>query len=158
MNVDKDDAAFRELLRERLERVDAKLTAVTMEIGELRERERDLAAQRGHLAALIGPDAVPAVVPSGVTSARSVGNGGEESSTADLVVRLLEELGRPLHYREIESQLRQRGWAVAGGKDPANTLLARYFRDARLYRPKRGVYDLRSNDPDARSIGSRKRS
>ena len=155
---DKDDAAFRELLRERLDRVDVELSEVTKQISELREQKRVLKTERGHLAALIEPNTVAALAPNGTRSTRSVGSRGKESSTADLVVELLKELDRPLHYRDIERELRERGLAAAGGKDPANTLLARYFKDRRLYRPKRGTYQLRSKDPDARSVGSRKRS
>ncbi|MGI8925414.1 MAG: hypothetical protein ACR2HN_02060 [Tepidiformaceae bacterium] len=61
-------------------------------------------------------------------------------SLADEVVELLRELGRPLHYRDIEEALRSRGKYHGGGKDPANALLATYFNDQRLERPSRGTY------------------
>ena len=65
-------------------------------------------------------------------------------ATADDVVELLRQTGGPLHYTAIESELRARGFLTAGGKNPANTLLARYFNDPRLTRPKRGTYTLRT--------------
>jgi hypothetical protein len=77
-------------------------------------------------------------------------------SPADLVVRLLNETG-PLHYREIERQLRARGWYQAGGVDPANTLLSKYFRDPRLYRPQRGVYAVRPEGRTVQSVGTKRR-
>ena len=63
-------------------------------------------------------------------------------SPADLVVELLEEVGGPLHYREIEQRLRESGKFEAGGRDPANTLLGRFFNEPRLTRTGRGTYSL----------------
>ncbi|HXF50331.1 MAG TPA: winged helix-turn-helix domain-containing protein [Dehalococcoidia bacterium] len=78
-------------------------------------------------------------------------------SLADMVVDLLREAGEPLHYREIEKRLRAKGLYKAGGRDPANTLLAHYFNDPRLFRPRRGTYALREWQPDALSVGTRRR-
>lgn len=64
-------------------------------------------------------------------------------SDADLVVEYLREVGKPLHYRQIYDGLHKRGLDV-GGKDPANTLLSRYFNDPRLERVGRGTYALKS--------------
>ena len=64
------------------------------------------------------------------------------AAPADLVVALLEEVGTPLHYREIERRLRESGKFEAGGRDPANTLLGRFFNDPRLHRTGRGTYAL----------------
>ena len=79
-----------------------------------------------------------------------------DDAVADLVVQLLRETG-PLHYVEIERQLRLRGWYRAGGKKPASTLLARYFDDPRLYRPRRGIYAVRPDDRIVVSAGVRKK-
>ena len=78
-----------------------------------------------------------------------------QEHAADLVVRLLKDSQRPLHYREIERELRERGWYTAGGVDPANTLLAKYFKDDRLYRPSKGVYALRPDGAPVRNAGAR---
>lgn len=59
----------------------------------------------------------------------------------DAVVALLEEVGEPLHYRDIHQRLEERGHRVSG-VDPAATLLSRFFKDPRLYRPRRGTYGL----------------
>ncbi|MCY3655336.1 MAG: hypothetical protein OXG95_01845 [Chloroflexi bacterium] len=64
------------------------------------------------------------------------------TSPADLVVALLGEVGAPLHYREIERRLRETGSFEAGGRDPADTLLSRFFNDPRLRRVGRGTYGL----------------
>ena len=68
--------------------------------------------------------------------------GSSRSSPADLVVALLQDVGTPLHYREIERRLRESGKFEAGGRDPANTLLGRFFNDPRLHRTGRGTYAL----------------
>ncbi len=59
---------------------------------------------------------------------------------ADDVVDLLATAGTPMHYREIERELRQRGFETGAGQDPANALLATYFNDPRLERVSSGTY------------------
>ena len=122
-------------------------------IAEISTRERrrsELEEQISHIDALLGKCAV--MEPA---SAAEAGDSGSGNETADLVVDLLREVGRPLHYREIEQELRARGAIQAEGKNPANTLLARYFNDPRLYRPARGTYDLR-NGRSVRSVGTKR--
>ena len=69
-------------------------------------------------------------------------------SSADLVVDLLKSVGEPLHYRDIYEELktneffRAAGPGSLGDVDPAATLLSRFFKDPRLYRPRRGTYAL----------------
>jgi hypothetical protein len=84
------------------------------------------------------------------------GSHSSSGTDADKVVSLLTDVGRPMHYREIERELRARGQPTAGGQDPANTLLARYFDDERLYRPSRGTYALREWNRTARSVGTKR--
>ena len=140
-----------------MERVDSELHTVDARISELQARQHDLTTQRGHLAALLGPNPAPQS-ETFQSSATANPEPSDQPSIADRVVALLEELGSPLHYREIERELRARGQVSVGGKDPANTLLSRYFRDARLYRPKRGTYALREHETEAQSVGARRRA
>lgn len=69
-------------------------------------------------------------------------------SSADLVIDLLKSVGKPLHYRDIYEELktneffRATGRGSLGGVDPAATLLSRFFKDPRLYRPRPGTYAL----------------
>ncbi len=142
-----DDSELGELLRRRLAHLDHKRD-------ELIQRRRCLDAELGkideermHIAALLNLN--------GSRPSPEVVNANTESP-ADLVVRLLNETG-PLHYREIERQLRARGWYQAGGVDPANTLLSKYFRDPRLYRPQRGVYAVRPEGRTVQSVGTKRR-
>ena len=64
------------------------------------------------------------------------------------MVDLLKSVGKPLHYRDIYEELktneffRANGLGSLGGVDPAATLLSRFFKDPRLYRPRRGTYAL----------------
>ena len=67
---------------------------------------------------------------------------GQMNSDADRVVEYLRMRGLPVHYRKIYEDLNQEG-IVAGGKDPALTLLARFYRDSRLVRVGRGTYAVR---------------
>ena len=69
-------------------------------------------------------------------------------SSADLVVDLLKSVDKPLHYRDIYEELKTSEFFHAtsrgslGDVDPAATLLSRFFKDPRLYRPRRGTYAL----------------
>jgi len=63
-------------------------------------------------------------------------------SVADYVFSLLEELHKPMHYKEITSKLQERNIHVPG-KNLAATLLSRINRDKRFKRGKnRGEYIL----------------
>jgi hypothetical protein len=66
----------------------------------------------------------------------------ETLSIADSAFALLEELHKPLHYKEITSMIQERNINIPG-KNPAATLLSRINRDKRFRRSKnRGVYIL----------------
>ena len=60
---------------------------------------------------------------------------------ADAVVALIEEIGDPMHYRDIHKALVERGYEIGGRGNP-DTLLSRYFKDERLVRVEPGTYDL----------------
>ena len=131
-----------ELLRER--------APLEEQLRHLEQRRAEIDEQVGYIDALLGEELgsddsnTPEATPS--------------SHTADLVVELLREVGHPLHYRDIEKELRARGVLRVEGKNPANTLLARFFNDPRLYRPSRGTYSLRDGR-SVKSVGTkRKRS
>ncbi len=76
-------------------------------------------------------------------------------SVADQVVALIRDAGSALHYEEIERRMRAKGLYSGGGQNPANTLLAKYFSDPRLFRPARGTYALREWQPAAASVGTK---
>lgn len=60
----------------------------------------------------------------------------------DAAYNLLEEIHKPMHYKEIVTKL-QEGGIYIPGKNPAATLLSRMIRDDRFKRiKKRGTYAL----------------
>ena len=141
---------FHTALRKRLESVIVEMDGLLDERNQLDDRLRILTDERSHIQSLLGlrekitsQDATSAELPTEPT---------------DLVVRVLQETGRPLHYREIERELRARSWYVAGGADPANTLLAKYFNDPRLYRPARGMYAIRPPGGLVTSVGTKRKA
>ena len=146
--ADTDDE-LTELLKRRLAQIDEKREELAERRRELDQALNRIDEERTHIAALLGLDgtyASPAEADVGILP----------GDPADLVVKLLRETG-PLHYRDIERQLRSRGWYRAGGADPANTLLAKYFQDPRLYRPRRGVYAIRPEDRAVQSVGTKRK-
>ena len=80
------------------------------------------------------------------------------AEVCDNVERILRGNNKePMHYRELEKELRRRG-VVIGGKKPENGLVSRIYNDKRFVRPaRRGYYALREDYPDSKSIGERKK-
>ncbi|MDE2695161.1 MAG: HTH domain-containing protein [Chloroflexota bacterium] len=144
-------AAFKQTLLARRAVLAEERASAGDQLDDLKRTVAQLDADIGHIDALLGD--APGASEEVVTVQSSVGSGEERA--ADLVVALLGEKGRPLHYREIERELRARGDIAVEGKDPANILLSRYYNDERLYRPKRGTYALR-NGRNVRSVGARR--
>jgi hypothetical protein len=73
-----------------------------------------------------------------------VNKGGVAAGTSvtDAAFGLLEEVHRPIHYKEIAAKLLDRNVFIPG-KNPEATLLSRINRDSRFKRAKkRGVYAL----------------
>ncbi len=79
-------------------------------------------------------------------------------TASDKVVSLLERVGHPLHYREIYRRLAELGVVTTRSARPAETFLRNYYKDVRLFRPKRGTYFLAAKQRGAKSVGSRRRS
>jgi hypothetical protein len=141
------DAEYRRTLEAKLAQSQAALDAANGEIDRLAAKRDSLKEEAGHLRALLG---ISAEAPPAVAHER-------DASIADLVVQLLKEESKPMHYREIAAALEARHAIAANGRDPANTLLARYFDDPRLYRPSRGTYFLREGNV-VRNVGVRSKS
>ena len=147
--MDESDTQLRELLNEKHRAVKVELGQVEQQIGELQKQRDQLSKTMHHLGALLGNE-------HPVRISTSTDNGATGRDVADMVVILLTEAG-PLHYRDIERVLRERDLIHQSGDNPANSLLARYYGDQRLYRPKRGTYAIRTNQR-VRSVGSRRRT
>ena len=133
---------FQSCATKELDRLEAALQALDTRLAEISAERAQLAPQIEHLRALLGkaPLQTPARPIARTPRARSP-RPVDGTTDADRVVALLRDRGQPIHYRDIYDRLVQDGVQV-GGKDPAGTLLARYFDDPRLYRPARGTYGL----------------
>jgi len=140
---------LRKELNERARVLRAELETLDREIEALHTQRSGKIDLLDHIVALLG--APQSALPDAVHGVQPVSS---DESIADMVVALLRELGTPLHYRDIYETLSKAGKVEMAGKDPANSLLARYFRDERLYRPARGTYALRTSNR-AVSVGGR---
>ena len=74
-------------------------------------------------------------------------------NAADKVVKLLQNVGRPLHYREIYNRLNALGVLNSRSATPAEALLRNFYKDKRLFRPRRGTYFLASRQGEAERTG-----
>lgn len=146
------DDRFETVLRARREGLAKEHEALRAKISTWERRRSELEEQISHIDALLGERVV-----TGPPDAAETSDSSSRNEAADLVVDLLREVGQPMHYRAIEQELRARGAIQMEGKDPANTLLARFFNDPRLYRPTRGTYALR-NGRSVRSVGTKRKS
>ena len=129
------DPSFQASARTELVRLSQELKELDQQMSALQVRREGVSTAVEHLRGLVDPSET-------LTSGGRPVSGNPGMATADAVVDLLEEHGQPMHYREIHSAIVEQGYTV-GGKDPANTLLARFFNDSRLYRPASGTYGLR---------------
>lgn len=134
----------------------SRLSSLESEATDLREQRVGIDARLARideetmaLRILLGTEQDAAAAPIGFPAYRV--------ATATDVVRLLEEVREPLHYREIERGLKQKGFETGAGADSANALLTRYYNDSRLYRPRRGTYALRAwaESKSVPSVGQR---
>ena len=146
---DELDRQYRAVLTERLQRLETMASSLAAERSQIEERLAKISEEVSHLRALLGNERR---TESATFPAKRV-------ATATDVVHLLERVGTPLHYRAIERHLREAGFDTGGGSDPANALLAKEYNDNRLYRPARGIYDLRSRAgaKNVKSVGERRR-
>lgn len=142
-NAEREAQEFHALAKQRLDRLVEERRQVADRMADLQVRIDAIDEEIEHLRALISPQ----------THAEEVSTSPTGVAVADAVVALLEETREPMHYRDIEAELRKRGQAFGTGANPANALLARYFNDPRLYRPRRGTYGLRAWDRSAKSVG-----
>lgn len=133
-------------LTQELKELDAAISRLQEEystrLGQLQARKRPLEDALYHVEALLRLEGQEVE-----TSARTGGGVAMPAAVAaasvtDAVVSLLEELHRPMHYKDIAARL-QAGGTYVPGRDPAATLLSRMSRDTRFKRiKKRGTYGL----------------
>lgn len=133
---------FQAQAEQELRRLKATLHDLEEELAKLQRKRNRVAEAVAHLQGLQGflhlkDDGAPTDVDTPVPPSQS-----RRETDADRVVDYLQEIGKPMHYRQIYDGLHKRGLDV-GGKDPANTLLSRYFNDPRLERVGRGTYALK---------------
>ena len=134
---------FQEQAALELNRFEEELRRMDEELASLQRKRNEVAQTVAHLQGLQAKfDLDPGDNIPGPTGTGSPSGTSERATSADLVVALLEQRGEPAHYRDIYTELADRG-LVVGGKDPANTLLARFFNDPRLKRVGRGTYALK---------------
>ena len=126
-----------------------RLASLRKQSEALAQEQNEVEGRLGHIDALLNEQG------ANQSHDGELGTTAPERSLADEVVQLLQEHGNPLHYREIASRLRERGVELPKGKDLAANLLAHFFNDPRVYRPRRGTYALREGRV-VQSVGTRR--
>ena len=133
-------SAFQDHAKSELERLQVSMKELDTQLATLQQERERVATAVDHLRGLLHIGDQNVTVSSGPLASAQPSR-SRRAVDADLVVEYLQKTGEPTHYRRIYEALAERG-LVVGGKDPANTLLARYFNDSRLQRVARGTYAL----------------
>lgn len=139
-------------------RIDAKLCLtklrslkMPMDLQELYKYKRELIERRDDLLEIVTPASLE--LQQVAQKIQTIDNllrlEGEEvddmGSVRETAVQVLETIGKPVHYRELLSEMEKRGYRVPG-KDPATNLLAHLLNDSRITKAKeidRGYYKLK---------------
>jgi len=136
----------RERLRDELETLDAKAKALQQEyshkLEEIQASKKPVEEALNHVDALLRFEGYFLNSNQAQNSTGEAEAARVEMSITDAAFRLLEELHKPIHYRDIALKLQERNIYIPG-KNPAATLLSRINRDKRFKRAaSRGVYGL----------------
>ncbi len=133
------------VLQEAIASKSSQRSAIDSEIATLQRELDGLENTYPHLSSNSVVEATyPHLSSNGVVLPESARRRLSGRATADLVVKIMAEEGRPLHYREIYAKLLERGLQSPVSEDPAQAILARYYNNPRLIRTKRGTYTLKS--------------
>ena len=133
------DDEFLMQARKRLEQLEDYMQGLDAQLAELQSDRSKTALMIRHLRGLLSVHAEEGGGALTQVLLPSAGGRGDRGDDADQVVEYLKMRGEATHYRKIYDDLKRQG-IVAGGKDPALTLLSRYYNDGRLIRVGRGTY------------------
>lgn len=141
-----------------LEEIDAEISEIELEfetkIEGVRGKRKHWEKVLSHIEGLLMLEHSETIGEGEGTS--TSGSAEDTSDPLEAVHKILTDLGKPIHYKELARQLANRGIFLPG-KDPAASLLTRLSRDQKFKRsPDRGVYGLASWR--MRSSKKRKRS
>lgn len=133
-------------LSEGLKQLDAAIAAAQEELSsileQLQTQKRPLEDALRHIDALLQFEGYLADNSTNAAPRDLAPSSNPAGSITDAAVALLDEIHRPMHYKDIAAKLQERGTYIPG-RDPAATLLSRMTRDDRFKRAKsRGVYAL----------------
>jgi len=137
----------REYLIEQIHGIEQEISGITetykQRINELSNQKQPLEEALVHVDALLrlegGNNQEPGYAETILTLP-------SESSVrlTDIAYKILEENGKPIHYRDLATRIKEKD-IVIPGKDAAATLLSRISRDRRFRRTKkRGVYAIKT--------------
>jgi len=135
----------RKQLLQAIGRVDSEVKETQQELGqkleELKSRRQPLEEALFHLEAFLK---IEGWMRSGDEDNSLVAQVSASSKVPIEAARdVLEELGKPTHYRELATKVLASGIFISG-QDPAATLLSKMSRDSRFKRYGRGLYGLTS--------------
>ena len=150
------------LLRTEREQLRKELEDVRGSIAEAEQRLAAIIKRLRHVDGLLEDESTspelqsspaPAIVFR-VHEARRLG--GSVTDIAEAI--LAERQGEPMNYRELAEEVDRRGGDLGDHTGAATRLVARMVRDQRFVRPtSKGFYALRSDHPNVRSVGARRR-
>ncbi len=121
------------------------------DIAAAEKRLHEIQVRLRHVEGLLGTNDVTETVSSQETNS-------VRRSLTDIAEEILRERERePMYYKELAAEVEARGGDLTG-ENAANILVARLVNDKRFVRPvRKGFYALRSDYPNAKNVGERRR-
>ena len=133
------DPAFRGVLLNRLQHLEAERSWLIEEISVREEQLNRIGVEATHLRSLLelhtpewGKDAMEALAPT-------VAPDRPAPAWRQAVLDVMTQAEMPVHYRDISAAIARVGQGM-GRQDPAETLLAALSRDPEFERVGRGIY------------------
>ena len=139
------------LLQAEKSQLDKERQTLQKNIAAAEKRLREIQVRLRHVEGLLETNDVTETVSSrGTNSVRR--------SLTDIAEEILRERERePMYYKELAAEVEDRGGDLTGDNAP-NILVARLVNDERFVRPiQKGYYALRSDYPNAKNVGERRR-
>ena len=139
------------LLQAEKARLDNERQALQEQIATAESRLREIQARLRHVEGLLGTSESSDKMLTEVTNPA-------RRPLTDIAEQVLAERERePMHYVDLTREVQARGGDLSGDNAP-NILVARLVNDDRFVRPvRKGFYALRSDYPNAKNVGARKK-
>ena len=147
------------LLNEERGQLETELEEIRSQIQRAESRLSQVIERLQHVRALLGDNEPNESEAQADGQTIEPSHNGTIRTVCDIAVDILTERhGQPMYYKELATEVMNRGGTL-GGNTPWATLVSRITQDSRFVRPvAKGYYALRNDYPNARNVGAKTQS